>query len=73
MLGGVFDLCGSCKLPERHPGAGRIEYADGLVRQLAARNVARRQTHRLGDGFVPDADVEMFFHEWRHTAQHSTG
>ena len=57
-------------LAKRHLGAGRVEHADGLVGQLAAADVARREPHGFGDGFVEQAHLEVRLHERRDAAQH---
>ena len=60
-------------LSEGHLGAGGVEHADGLVGQLAAADVAGRETNRLGDGFVEQAHLEVGFHQRRQATQHGSG
>ena len=67
---GVFNFGGCCILTNGDLGAGGIQYADGLVRQLAAGNKARAELDCLGDGFVEDAHFVMCRHRLTHAAQH---
>ncbi|EWC52565.1 hypothetical protein XAR_1867 [Xanthomonas citri pv. glycines str. 8ra] len=73
MLARVLDDRRRGALPERDLGAGGIEHADRLVRQLAAADVAVRQAHRLGDRLVHHPDAEVLLHQRHHAAQHRRG
>ncbi len=53
----VLDRRRDRRLAHRHPRAGGVDQRHRLVRQLAARDVARREPHRLADRLVEDADV----------------
>src|SRR6185312_13049565 len=68
--GGVFDGGRNRVLAERKAGAGSVEYADSLVRQLASGQIAMREAHRCGYGFVENAEVVMFFKRRDDAAQH---
>ena len=46
-------------------GAGRVEQADRLVRQLAIGDVAVRQLDRVLDGLIENADLVMLFQRGR--------
>ena len=70
VLAGVLDDRRGRALAQRDLGAGGIEHADGLVRQLAATDVTVRQAHRLGDRLVHHADAEVLLHQRHHPAQH---
>ncbi|MDT4808633.1 hypothetical protein FQZ97_414990 [compost metagenome] len=60
-------------LAERDFRARGVEHAHRLVGQLASADVAVRQAHSLGDGFVEHADVEVRLHQRHHAAQHGGG
>ena len=57
-------------LAEREAGAGGVEYADGLVRKLAASDVAVREPDGGGDGLIEDAEVVVLFERFDDAAKH---
>ena len=54
-------------------GAGGVQQAHGLVRQLARRNVAVGELHRGFQSFVEDLHLVVFFHCGSHAAHHQQG
>ena len=69
-LVGLVDQGRRCALPERDLGAGGVQHADRLVRQLTAADVAVRQADRFGHRLVQHADAEVLLHQRHHAAQH---
>ncbi len=69
----VLDLRRHRVQADRHPGAGGIQQADRLVRQLAGRNVAVRQLDRRFQRFVENLRPMMLFHGRSHAAHHQDG
>ena len=61
---------GHRRLAHRHARAGGVDQADRLVGQLAARDVARRQPHRLAHRLVEDAHVVMLLQRGDQAAHH---
>ena len=53
----IVDRCRHGVLAHRHARAGGVDQADGLVGQLARRDIARGQPHRLADRFVDDSHL----------------
>ena len=66
----VFHHGGLAVAGQGHPGAGRVEHADGLVGQLAAADVAARQFHRLHHGGIEDAHLVVGLHGVGDAAHH---
>ena len=60
-------------LAHRHAGAGGVDQADGLVRQLAGRDVARRQAHGVAHRLVEDANLVMQLEGGDEAADHGGG
>ena len=60
-------------LADRHPGAGRVEQADRLVRELPAGDVAVRELHGALDGLVEDADAVVLLQRRGDPAHHADG
>ena len=55
------------------PGTGRVEQADGLVGQLAARNIAAGELHRVDDRIGQNADLVMLFEGLDQSPHHLDG
>ena len=60
-------------LAHRHAGAGGVDQADGLVRQLAGRDVARRKAHGVAHRLVEDANLVMQLEGGDEAADHGGG
>ena len=67
----VVDGGGRCALAHGHAGAGGVEHAHRLVRQLAALDVAGRETHRLRHRFVQHPGAVMALELARDAADHA--
>ena len=67
---GILDPRRGGVLADRDLGAGGVEHADRLVRQLAAGDEARTQLHRFGDRLVEDAHLVVRGHRLADAAQH---
>ncbi|EAQ03151.1 63 kDa protein [Pseudooceanicola batsensis HTCC2597] len=66
----VIDRRGHGVLADRDAGAGGVEQADRLVRQLAGGNVAGRKRHRRLDPLVQHLHAVVAFQHRRDTAHH---
>ena len=60
-------------LADRHPGAGGVQQADGLVRELSGRDVAVRELHGALDGLVEDAHAVVLLQDRGDPAHHPDG
>ena len=56
-----------------HAGTGGVDQADGLVRQLTGRDVARRKAHGIAHRLVEDANLVMQFEGRDEAANHGDG
>ena len=66
----VLDRGGRRRLADRHARAGRVEDGDGLVRKLAARDVAVRQPDGVLHGLVEDPDLVVVLERLREASHH---
>ncbi len=57
-------------LRQRHPRAGGVEHADRFVRQLATRDIALREAHRLADRRIQNLHAVMRLQFIGHRPQH---
>ena len=71
LAAGVFDRRGRGHLPHRHPGAGGVEEAHGLVGQLPARNVTPRELDTVGDRLVEDGNTMVLLQRSHGAPQHA--
>jgi hypothetical protein len=60
-------------LADGDPRAGGVQHADGLVRQLAAGDVAVGEAHRVAYRLVEDAHLVVALQVAHHPAQHDDG
>ena len=60
-------------LADRHPGAGGVEQADRLVRELPGRDVAMRELDGALDGLVEDAHAVVLLQHRGEPAHHPDG
>ena len=67
---GLLDGRGRSVMTQGQPGAGRVENAHRLIRQLAPHHVAMRKTHRRLHRFLENPDAMVFFERRNHAAQH---
>ena len=65
---GIFERGRRSVLPQREARARGVEHADGLVGQLAIRNIAMRQTHRGREPFIENAHLVVILQRLRHAA-----